>query len=458
MKGVLKVLRYLFKTVLILTIFVNTHLYLLGANNNTLFSLNNGLKVFLLEKNKLPMVDICFCVNIGLKNETPENNGIVHLLEHVLYLGGTQEHSSDELIKELRLKGISFNAHTDNDYMTFELSLPKENMEWSLKFLKDKIFDINFTKMDVLKEKKAIIKEIHQLMDDPLEVCTYEVLKRLFKNHKYKNQVFGSIDTLEKIKTKEIELLFKKYFYPGNCSIAIIGDFKIDKIRELIKKKFSELKNISKKNDQISLPEQLDDNIYMERKMDVEKIYISFGFLAPHGNHKNSLVFDLLTRILGKSKYPILNRVLWRKGKRIADRVFTRYIPMRYGGAFLVYLIVDSDDIEFAEKELLKTIKHSWLIDYSEENLPFRLRGNRLDYLDIAKRSRELNLERNKEKSSNIAWVYARYLLDSVKADKLEIVKKVKEISSSDIKKTASEYLSKSKYVKIKILPLKNED
>jgi len=61
-----------------------------------------------------------------------------------------------------RKRGFHFNAHTDHDLMTLEVSLPAEHLEFGLNFVKEKIFALKLSKDELEREKTIIIEEINQ--------------------------------------------------------------------------------------------------------------------------------------------------------------------------------------------------------------------------------------------------------------------------------------------------------
>ena len=66
------------------------------------FTLDNGLQVLLQEKHDLPLTGITLAINLGIKDETEENSGYTHVLEHMLLFGSSSEASGDARLAEFR--------------------------------------------------------------------------------------------------------------------------------------------------------------------------------------------------------------------------------------------------------------------------------------------------------------------------------------------------------------------
>ncbi len=107
------------------------------------YELDNGLKVFLYEKQTIPLVNCVFAVNVGSKDETAEESGLAHILEHYILFRGTKERSGEEIGRDIRRHGAYFNAHTGRDLSMFDITLPSEHMEFALDNFKDILFNLD---------------------------------------------------------------------------------------------------------------------------------------------------------------------------------------------------------------------------------------------------------------------------------------------------------------------------
>lgn len=109
------------------------------------FELDNGLKVLLYEKHTVPLINIVIAVNVGTKDETENTNGLIHILEHTMLFGQTEQKSGKEIISDLRNHGAYFNAHTGRDLSVFDLTLPSEHIDFGLNNQKEMIFNLKIT-------------------------------------------------------------------------------------------------------------------------------------------------------------------------------------------------------------------------------------------------------------------------------------------------------------------------
>ena len=133
---------YIIKTHIFLFLVLFSNLYSNDSTGEKYYQLENGLKIFLKENHKLPILHFALAVDVGSKDETDQTNGLVHLLEHLILMADSRSMTSDIMIQNMRQKGIIFNGHTGYDHMVFDMSLHPDQINSGLIFLKKKLFHI----------------------------------------------------------------------------------------------------------------------------------------------------------------------------------------------------------------------------------------------------------------------------------------------------------------------------
>ena len=99
-------------------------------------------------------------LNLGSRDETKENSGISHLLEHMLFQGTKKYPSQKELTKELYKYGGNFNAYTSKDHTVFYINIHKDYIEKALEILSDIYFNSLIKDENLTKEKKEILRMV----------------------------------------------------------------------------------------------------------------------------------------------------------------------------------------------------------------------------------------------------------------------------------------------------------
>ncbi|MFB0565336.1 MAG: M16 family metallopeptidase [Candidatus Aminicenantaceae bacterium] len=420
------------------------------------FELDNGLKVFLLERHNLPLLNITAAVNLGSKNETEETSGLVHILEHYILFGGTESQSGSEIGREIRRHGAYFNAHTGRDLITFDISLLSEYADFALRNQKEILFNLKLSKEVLDAEKKIILEELAQIKDDPFKYASSLVFQNLFSNHPYKYPIYGKKEIIEAATVNQLENFYKEHFVPSNCGLALVGDFQVEEMEKTVKEIFGDLKKEEFPSSKFEKIGQLKKTIEIKEEMDINQAYLVIGMPGPDYNHSDQYIVDVIVQILGRGVNPMLGYAL--RGRRdLAHSISMSYVAHKYGGAILIYLIVDPKNMKTAKNETIKFLKKSTSMRYSEEDYLSIDQAYIFDYLECAKNSIKFDSYRGKERGLDVANSLARFLLLNENSTEGSYLENIDKISSSDLRKAAARYLSRGKYIVVSIIPKKNK-
>lgn len=420
------------------------------------FELGNGLKVFLLEKRNFPLVNAVAAVNLGSKDETAETNGLVHILEHYILFRGTELRSGSEISQDVRRHGAYFNAHTGIDLAFFEISIPSEHAEFALRNQKEILFNLKLTQEALDWEKEVILEELSHMEDDPERYATSLVYQNLFKGHPYENPLHGSKEVIQAITAEKMEQFYRRYFVPSNCSLAVVGDFDLKDMEEKVRNVFGDIKGETFEKPEFSPARPLEKSVDLTVEMDVKKAYLIIGTLAPDYDNPDQYALDVLTEIFGRNVNPMLNSVL-RGRRRLAETVFMAYHAHKYGGVALIYLTLDPKNLESAKRETINFLRKSRDENYSPNDFFGEQQIYAYDFLGGAKNQIRYNASKLEEKGLFVAVSLANYMLLKEGLEDRPYLENIDKLKSSDLRKAAAKYFSRSDYVIIAVIPKKNK-
>lgn len=260
--------------------------------NARIYTLENGLKVYMTVYKEKPRIQTYIAVKAGSKNDPKETTGLAHYFEHMMFKGtnnfGTRDFEREselitkieELFEEYRIipmekkakrkalyhiiDSISYEASTytiPNEY--FKLmniigasgtnagtsleqtiyieNIPSNQIENWAKIQYDRfsnpVLRLFHTELETIYEEKNMT-----MSSDPRQVYT-ATLEGLFQKHTYGTQAtIGTQDHLKNPSMKNIRLFFDNYYVPNNMAICLSGDFDPDNMIEIIDKYFGKLK------------------------------------------------------------------------------------------------------------------------------------------------------------------------------------------------------------------------
>lgn len=258
--------------------------------NTRIYTLENGLKVFLSVFHDIPRIQTYIAVHTGSKMDPPETTGLAHYFEHMMFKG-TEEFGSADWDKESKLigkieslfeiyrkekdedirsflykeiDGISYqasllaipneydklmdaigsqgsNAGTSNDYTIFMENIPSNQIEnWA------KIEAIRFSK-PVLRlfhtELETVYEEKNMSLTSDYRKVNELLMQVLFPNHPYgKQTTLGEAEHLKNPSMKSLREFFSNYYVPNNMAICMSGEFDPDLTIEIIDRTYGQMK------------------------------------------------------------------------------------------------------------------------------------------------------------------------------------------------------------------------
>ncbi len=287
--------------ILILAIFISTLAFgeiKKHSEELKIEKLNNGMMFYFL-KNKEPenraMVNIA--VRAGSLQETEEQKGVAHFLEHMAF-NGTKSYSKNGIIKYFQSIGLRFggdlNAHTGFYETVYKLNLPtddKKQFETGVEILKEMVFDATLTKNDVEGEKGIVTEEWRRSQGLPQRI--EELWKKIIYNDsKYKTRFpIGDMKVIKNLVPETPKAYYEKWYAPENMAVIIVGDIDETYAREIVKKYLdSESKREYTKPMEYSLSElKTNYNIFKDKEITSTEIFINMREDRDIGSYEENI-------------------------------------------------------------------------------------------------------------------------------------------------------------------------
>ena len=417
--------------------------------------LENGLKVFLYEKTTLPLINCVFAVNLGSKDEDDTTNGLVHLLEHYILFRGSQERSGKNVALEMRRHGAYFNAHTGRDLSMFEITAPSAHAGFSLRSLKEILFDLEFSQEALDEEKQVILEELSQLQDDPFRLAFSMVYQNLFPGHPYQRPIYGTPENIRNATAEDLGRFYRSFLAPSNSSLAVVGDFSIPDMEAMVKEIFGPLGNEGFKPAEFAKTLPLSKTAEIEHEMDVQMAYLAIGLNAPDFNSEDQYAMDVLTEIFGRGIYPMIYQPLMQKRIPVSS-LRMGYSAHRYGGALTMAMALEPKYLNRAKREITQYLKRSRRLNYSSDDVFGDAELYAMDYMESAKNRLRFLGEQAMERGLAIATSLARFMLLTETRDRGDYLEHIEAIKTTDLRSAAGKYLAQKGLVVVTIRPQKD--
>ena len=306
--------------------------------------LENGIQVILDTMPHLRTVSFGVWVKVGSVNETIENNGISHVIEHCLFKG-TKTRSAKQLASEISAIGDQLNAFTSKECTAFYGTTLTEYLPKMIELVGDMLSNSIFEEEALQKELGVILEEM-DMYDDSPEDLVHELLeKNVWKNHALGYIISGEKSVVSKMTREQILEFMKLHYCGNNMVISVAGGFDEEQTLQTIKRYFEPIEKQG-----IGLKQTTDCDIaptfyrcLCERKKDLEQLYMNLAFPTIKESDERRHTQVILNGLLGGSNSSRLFQQI-REELGLAYSVYSYSSLFRHAGLFHVDIIINPDN------------------------------------------------------------------------------------------------------------------
>lgn len=281
------------------------------------FTLPNGLKVIVCEKNTSPMVQMEVWYRVGSKDEWDGVRGMAHMFEHMMFRGSKKFNGEgDVYIHEMEKLGAQINAYTTFDRTVYWQELPKENIEKVFAMEADRMENLILDQKVLDTEREVVGEELRLGENNWYNRMSSEKYKHLYPTgHPYKVDVIGYLDEITKFTTKQCQDFYDKYYSPNNAYLVIVGDVKAEQMFDYAKNYFGTIKKQLPLNAKKTEPDLFSYTPSVEdMQIDYPVQIYSYAIPAPAVGTPDYYKFNLLRDLLFTNPNSILNNSIVEKG------------------------------------------------------------------------------------------------------------------------------------------------
>ena len=152
--------------------------------------LPNGLTILVKPQHTIPRVETHLWYNVGSKDEEQGEQGITHLIEHMLFKGTKNLSESDINLITHKLSGNA-NAFTSHDATCYTFRFPSNVWQESLALFAECMQNATFDPQTLASELKAVIEEFRLYQDDYQGIVIEKMIEALWPQHPYRTPVLG---------------------------------------------------------------------------------------------------------------------------------------------------------------------------------------------------------------------------------------------------------------------------
>ena len=316
-----------------------------------LITLPNGLRVFTNKRDDLRSATVGVWVMAGSRNESADNSGISHFIEHIVFKG-SKKRTGVQIAQGMDEIGAQLNAYTTKEYTFFYTRALNYQILKASDILFDMIRHPRLDKKDIETEKGVVIEEINMCEDDPSDVV-YEINETsLFEGTSLQYKILGEKDTVSAFKKDDILNYMQKNYCADRMVIGISGNFDEDEMLSKVREYFSDMPEKSQGDAYYTVP--FNKNIAL-KTMQTEQTHIMLCFNGIGIAHDDLYALQVCMFILGTGTSSMLYQKI-REELGLCYSIDSWLGRYRGGGYIAVSVSLAPSSEEKAINEIVKII------------------------------------------------------------------------------------------------------
>ncbi|MEG1609614.1 MAG: pitrilysin family protein, partial [Bilophila sp.] len=329
----------------------------LSGKQEQLVRLPSGLSVLILKDTRFPLVSTRLYVHAGSAYETPEQSGISHVLEHMVFKG-TESRPKSGISQEVETAGGYLNAATSYDYTVYITDMPARHWKLGMDIVRDMAFHPTLDPKELESEKDVIVAELKRGEDNPGNRMFRLLLADTLKGTPYERPIIGTEKSIRGISVQNMRDYIKKYYQPQNMLLVVVGNIEPAEVLAEAQTLFSRYKN----GEPLRSPLAFDaaDLPISSVKAGVSrgtpslitvqpgawnKVYLAAALPVPGSASYQSSTLDVLAYLLGGDRTSLFYRT-YKYDRQLVDSIHVSNQGFERIGAFLLTAELDADKVE----------------------------------------------------------------------------------------------------------------
>ena len=450
-----------------------------------IYTLDNGLKVYLSVNKNQPRIQTYIAVRTGSKNDPAETTGLAHYLEHLLFKGthsfGTTNYEAErpmlDEIRDLyevyrtktdpqeraaiyhRIDSISgqaskiaianeydklmasigangTNAHTSEDETVYQEDIPSNEIEnWAI------VQSDRFQNMVIRgfhTELEAVYEEYNRGLTNDFWKIFENINRLLFPHHPYGTQTtIGTQEHLKNPSIVNIENYFHKYYVPNNVAICMSGDMDMDETIAIIDKYFGSWKRGADVEPLHFDPEPAMTSVVSKEVFGLEQEMVVIGWRLPGRSNPDFDAAEVMNAMLQNGQSGLIDLDLVQQQRVLAAEAFAEGMT-DYGEMLLIGIPKDGQTLDEVKDLLLAEVGKLQRGEWDEALLEGTINNMKLNDMK--------GLESNVARASAM---YASFIHQRPWQDQVSRIERLSRLTKQDIVAYANRHLSTTAYALI---------
>ncbi|RAZ79198.1 M16 family metallopeptidase [Planococcus halotolerans] len=403
------------------------------------FICDNGLRIVSEQIPHFRSVAVGIFVKVGSRDEKPEENGITHFIEHMLFKG-TPTRSAKDIAREFDRIGGDINAYTSKEYTCYYAKVVDDHANHAVDILADMFFNSNMEPVEIERERQVVLEEISMTEDMPDDDVHEQLWRVMYPKHSIGAPILGVEQTLQTFDADKIRDFMDRFYTPSNTVVSVAGNITPELIRQ-IEGLFGEFKKVEQQKPYAEPDFAAGSSI---KYKDIEQGHLCLGFPGMSINDPHLYDLAVMNNILGGTMSSRLFQEI-REERGLAYSIYSYHSAYSDHGTLAIYGGTSNEQLPELQEKILESIHHmqsGGLTQLEVTDSKEQFKGNLLLGMESTSSrmsrngkhellmGRHISFEDVLQKIEEVSMEKVQYTLELLKHDPAQSVVRSKEASS----------------------------
>ena len=397
------------------------------------FTLDNGMKILVLEDHSIPNANMYLFWKVGSRNEYPGITGLSHFFEHMMF-NGSEKYGPKMFDRTMEAAGGSNNAYTTENVTVYTDWFPSSSLEVIYDLESDRIANLALDDEMVESERGVVLSERSTgLENSNFRLLNEQVKASAFMAHPYRWSVIGYESDIKNWTKEDLQTYFETYYAPNNAVVVIAGDVNYANVKKLAEQYFGPIPAQKPPRPVHTVePEQMGEKrVRVHKKVSTPNLMMAYH--VPATSSEDFYALELMNAILSSGNSSRLYKSLVDE-QQLATSVFS-YMPESFDPNLLYFYAVAGGEVEESQLEasLLSELERLKAEGVSERELQ-KVKNQKL--MELYRTLETINGK------ANTLGTYELYFGDYKKM--FSAPQAYEKVTAADIRRVAKKYLTQN--------------
>jgi zinc protease len=407
-------------------------------------TLDNGLKVFVMEDSRTDTVALHLHYGVGSRDERPGELGCAHLFEHLMFEGSANV-PTNQFDTWLTQAGGWNNAYTSNDETAYHMEFPSGALDLALFLESDRMafLDAGLHDENLANQRLVVLQERAEGYANP-HGKDWDAMQRLMwpQGHPYHVPVIGTVADVEGFEIAGVRDFWTRHYRPKNAVLAVVGNVDAEEAMGRIRHWFSDVPDVGEPEPRVKEQGAYESPQaqvgYLEDKVEDRTLWL--GWPTVTMQHADAPALDVLSYVLSSGYGTRLDERLQLAGKATSNEAYS--FTAEVDGSFLLIATDDATPLDKLQKWMLAEVSKLQRKGPRQDEIDRALKSVRGSYLDrmespMGKAQSMVDCWRLEGEVDCLAADWARY----------------EAVTPADIQRVAQSYLIDERRVSLSVVP-----